>query len=171
VNDHLLLLRYLYSDRWGRSSPRSHLRLLTVWVAFTWSSTKKPLAHGSKWQNDEWGKESSKIWHRNYIIHDSAINIVRDDSPLAQAKTVLLQVCWCVVLIANQSISTAADLKPKTQNPTVYVWSKIFYHIEILGLGGSRRHQRQTIPKIVTYKVVPLEMILYAPVTSVVIRR
>jgi hypothetical protein len=41
----------------------------------------------------------------------------------------------------------------------------------ILGLGGRRRHQRQAIPTIVTYKIVPLETILQAAVSFVVFRR
>jgi hypothetical protein len=40
----------------------------------------------------------------------------------------------------------------------------------ILGLGGRQRHRRQAIPKIVTYKIVPHEMILHATVSPVVIR-
>jgi hypothetical protein len=41
----------------------------------------------------------------------------------------------------------------------------------ILGLGGRRRHQRQAVPKIVTYKIVPQEMMLQTTVTLVVIHR
>jgi hypothetical protein len=41
----------------------------------------------------------------------------------------------------------------------------------IFGLGGRRRHQRQAVPKILTYKIVPHEMMLQATVTFVVIHR
>jgi hypothetical protein len=47
---------------------------------------------------------------------------------------------------------------------------EIFYYTGILGLGGRRRHQRQALPKIVRYKVVPREMILHTTAFSVVIR-